>query len=122
MGRDDELRAGVEGCLGLECVHDRPATDHDVAVVLFAKIRQGVETAGRRHRELGDLEAAVDRGSHCLWCRLLRRRPQHRTRSMLREPLEDGIVGRCAMESPRRLHTDADTMHNRAIDAPWVWA
>mmetsp|Transcript_335 Transcript_335/g.1020 ORF Transcript_335/g.1020 Transcript_335/m.1020 type:complete len:302 (-) Transcript_335:36-941(-) len=108
-GRDDELCAGVEGRLRLEGVHHRPASDHDVAVVLLAKVGKRVEAAGRGHRELRDLEAAVDRGRHRFRRRFLRRRPQHRARSMLREPLEDRVV--------RRLRLDVGHCSSRDLGA-----
>mmetsp|Transcript_5284 Transcript_5284/g.10894 ORF Transcript_5284/g.10894 Transcript_5284/m.10894 type:complete len:267 (-) Transcript_5284:172-972(-) len=62
--RDDEFGPGVDGPLGVLGVHDGAAADHDVPIVLLAKIGEVVEAVGRGERELDDFESAVDAGLH----------------------------------------------------------
>mmetsp|Transcript_3544 Transcript_3544/g.11636 ORF Transcript_3544/g.11636 Transcript_3544/m.11636 type:complete len:284 (-) Transcript_3544:35-886(-) len=92
-GRNNELGAGVHGIFRVEDGHDRPATDHDLALVLRSEVGYGVEASRRRQRELRDLEPPGDRRRHRLRRRLRRRRTQHRARSMRRKGLENLVVG-----------------------------
>ncbi|CAH0377882.1 unnamed protein product, partial [Pelagomonas calceolata] len=100
-GRDDELGARVARGLGVRRVHDRAAADHDVAVVLGAEVGERVEAARRRQRELGDLEAALDRRRHGLGARLGRRRAQHGADAVAREAVEHALAVRLALRVER---------------------
>jgi hypothetical protein len=62
----NELRASIEGVLGVLDVHDGAAANHDVAAVLRAEVGDGVEAARRRESELHNLEATVNGRLHRL--------------------------------------------------------
>eukprot|EP00960_Hanusia_phi_P033621 750553-Hanusia_phi.AAC.3 len=81
---DDELGSSIERVLSILDVHDGPAADHDLAVVLLAEVSHGVKALGGSEGELDDLEASVNGSLHGLGSSLSRGGAEHSAGAMLR--------------------------------------